>query len=59
MMIRAKRKNATLLYLSEGMLRNAKSIVGELGEIILYSLLEAYLKAPKLLTIELKTDYVR
>ncbi len=43
--------------------RKAKSNQGELGELLLYCLLEAHLKAPKLLTkLELKTasnDYVK
>ena len=44
-------------------LRNAKSNEGELGELLLYCLLESHLHAPKLLTkLELKTasnDYVK
>lgn len=44
-------------------LRNAQSNEGELGEILLYCLLESHLHAPKLLTkLELKTatnDYVK
>lgn len=44
-------------------LRRADSNVGELGELLLYCLLESHLQAPKLLTkLELKTaanDYVK
>lgn len=52
-----KKKYNSLVTKAKNRLRNAKSNDGELGEILLYSLLESHLKAPKLLTkLELKTD---
>lgn len=52
-----QRKVTTLVAKAKERLRNAESNEGELGEILLYSMLEAHLNAPKLLTkLELKTD---
>lgn len=53
----------TLFSLAKERLRKSQSNQGELGELLLYCLLEAHLHAPKLLTkLELKTaanDYVK
>ena len=50
-------KYTTLVSRAKERLRKAESNDGELGEILLYTMLEAHLKAPKLLTkLELKTD---
>ena len=55
--LREKEKYNTLVTKAKECLRKAESNEGELGEILLYSMLEAHLKAPKLLTkLELKTD---
>ena len=55
--LREKEKYNTLVTKAKERLRKAESNEGELGEILLYSMLEAHLKAPKLLTkLELKTD---
>lgn len=52
-----QRKYTTLVSRAKERLRKAESNDGELGEILLYTMLEAHLKAPKLLTkLELKTD---
>ena len=52
-----KEKYTTLVTKAKERLRNAESNDGELGEILLYAMLESHLKAPKLLTkLELKTD---
>lgn len=52
-----QKKYTTLVSKAKERLRKAASNDGELGEILLYSMLEAHLKAPKLLTkLELKTD---
>lgn len=52
-----QRKVTTLVAKAKERLRNAESNEGELGEILLYSMLEAHLNAPKLLAkLELKTD---
>ena len=52
-----QRKYTTLVSRAKEHLRKAESNDGELGEILLYTMLEAHLKAPKLLTkLELKTD---
>ena len=51
-----QRKYTTLVSRAKERLK-AESNDGELGEILLYTMLEAHLKAPKLLTkLELKTD---
>ena len=44
-----QRKVTTLVAKAKERLRNAESNEGELGEILLYSMLEAHLNAPKLL----------
>ncbi len=58
-----QRKHATIVNLAKQKLRNYVSNEGELGEILLYCLLESHLNAPKILTkLELKTannDYVK
>lgn len=52
-----QKKYTTLVSKAKERLRKAESNDGELGEILLYTMLEAHLKAPKLLTkLELKTD---
>lgn len=52
----SKKKIATLVSKAKEKLRRASSNDGELGELLLYCMLEAHLKAPKLLTkLELKT----
>lgn len=52
----SRNKYNTLVSRAKERLRCAESNDGELGEILLYSMLEAHLKAPKLLTkLELKT----
>jgi NTP pyrophosphatase (non-canonical NTP hydrolase) len=52
----AQKKYNTLVARAKEKLRDAKSNEGELGEILLYCMLESHLKAPKLLTkLELKT----
>ncbi len=59
----AQRKFGNLCSRAREQFRKAKTNLGELGELLLYCLLEAHLKAPKLLTkLELKTasnDYVK
>lgn len=59
----SQRKFGNLYSRAREQFRQAKSNLGELGELLLYCLLEAHLKAPKLLTkLELKTasnDYVK
>jgi len=51
-----QKKYTTLVSKAKERLRKAESNDGELGEILLYTMLEAHLKAPKLLTkLELKT----
>ena len=53
----SQKKYTTLVSKAKERLRKAESNDGELGEILLYTMLEAHLKAPKLLTkLELKTD---
>ncbi len=53
----SQKKYNTLVSKAKERLRKAESNDGELGEILLYTMLEAHLKAPKLLTkLELKTD---
>ena len=53
----SQKKYTTLVSQAKERLRKAESNDGELGEILLYTMLEAHLKAPKLLTkLELKTD---
>lgn len=58
-----EQKFNTLVQTAKSKLRNHRVNEGELGEILLYCILEAYLKAPKILTkLELKTannDYVK
>ena len=58
-----QKKLGNLVSKAKEKLRNAKSNEGELGELLLYCLLESHLHAPKLLTkLELKTasnDYVK
>lgn len=58
-----QKKFGNLVSKAKEKLRNAKSNEGELGEMLLYCLLESHLHAPKLLTkLELKTasnDYVK
>lgn len=58
-----RKKLGNLASKAREKLRNAKSNEGELGELLLYCLLESHLHAPKLLTkLELKTasnDYVK
>ena len=58
-----QKKLGNLASKARGKLRNAKTNEGELGELLLYCLLESHLHAPKLLTkLELKTasnDYVK
>lgn len=58
-----QRKFGNLYSRAREQFRKAESNLGELGELLLYCLLEAHLKAPKLLTkLELKTapnDYVK
>lgn len=51
-----QRKYNTLVVRAKERLRKAESNDGELGEVLLYCMLESHLKAPKLLTkLELKT----
>lgn len=53
----SQKKYTTLVSKAKERLRKAESNDGELGEILLYTMLESHLKAPKLLTkLELKTD---
>lgn len=53
----SQKKYNSLVSKAKERLRKAESNDGELGEILLYTMLEAHLKAPKLLTkLELKTD---
>ena len=58
-----QKKYGTLSSMAKEKLRNAHSNEGEIGELLLYCLLESHLHAPKLLTkLELKTasnDYVK
>ena len=58
-----QRRFGNLVSQAREKLRKADSNVGELGELLLYCLLESHLQAPKLLTkLELKTaanDYVK
>lgn len=58
-----QKKYGTLSSMAKEKLRKANSNEGELGELLLYCLLESHLHAPKLLTkLELKTasnDYVK
>ncbi len=58
-----KKKFGNLASQAREKLRKAESNTGELGELLLYCLLESHLRAPKLLTkLELKTasnDYVK
>ena len=58
-----QRKFGNLSSLAREKLRKAEQNTGELGELLLYCLLESHLNAPKLLTkLELKTsanDYVK
>lgn len=58
-----EQKFNTLVQTAKSKLRNHSINEGELGEILLYCILESYLKAPKILTkLELKTannDYVK
>ena len=59
----SKSLHFTLTKIAQEKFRNADTNEGELGELLLYCLLESHLKAPKLLTkLELKTsanDYVK
>lgn len=55
--LREKEKYNTLVTKANDRPRNTESNDGELGEILLHAMLEAHLKAPKLLAkLELKTD---
>lgn len=58
-----EQKFSTLVQTAKSKLRDYRVNEGELGEILLYCILESYLKAPKILTkLELKTannDYVK